>query len=144
MTKLVGCKAVFDPEDFKPVQEKITSKSVWKKSDQVEPLLTVTTVLSCVCPPVKKSCPTVTSLRVQRKSVLQLAVWAGCSYHLGQKVLRICTFLPTECLSPGFGTAMTPPLAPPWSKLFSQGQKWSTWPSTLFFLGGGEAGSIIL
>ena len=59
MTKLVGCKAVFDPEDFKPVQEKITSKSVWKKADQVEPLLTVTTVLSCVCPPVKKSCPTV-------------------------------------------------------------------------------------
>lgn len=25
MTKLIGCKAVFDPEDFKPIQEKITS-----------------------------------------------------------------------------------------------------------------------
>ena len=28
MTKLVGCEAVFDPEDFKPIQEKITSKSI--------------------------------------------------------------------------------------------------------------------
>ena len=46
---------MFDPEDFKPIQEKITSKSVWKKADQVESILILTTVLGCVCPPSKKS-----------------------------------------------------------------------------------------
>ena len=37
------------------------------------------------------------------------------SYNLGQKVLIICTFLPTERLFRGFVTAMAHPLAPPWS-----------------------------
>ena len=59
----------------------------------MEPLLTVTSVLSCVCAPFENAAQKLTSLRVQRKSVLQLAVWAGCSYHLGQKVLRIFHFL---------------------------------------------------
>ena len=35
-------------------------------------------------------------------------------YNLGQKVFKFCTFLATERLYRGFGTALTPPpLAPP-------------------------------
>ena len=52
---------------------------------------------------------------------------------LDRKCWEFCTFLPTECPSRGFGTAMTPPLAPPWSKLFSRNQKWCSRTSTLFF-----------
>ena len=44
---------------------------------------------------------------------------------------NFCTFLPTECPFRGFGTAMTPPLTPPWSKLFSRDQKLN-----IVFLGG--------
>ena len=36
MTKLPGCKAVFDPEDFRTVEEKISSKlcvSFWLSKD---------------------------------------------------------------------------------------------------------------
>ena len=52
---------------------------------------------------------------------------------LDRKCWEFCTFLPIECPSRGFGTAMTPPLAPPWSKLFSRNQKWCSRTSTLFF-----------
>ena len=36
---------------------------------------------------------------------------------------EFCTFLPTECLSHGFGTTVVPPLAPCWSKLLNRNQK---------------------
>ena len=51
---------------------------------------------------------------------------------LDRKCWKFCTFLPTEQLSPGFSAAMTPPLAPTWSKLFSQDQKWCSRTSRLF------------
>ena len=54
-------------------------------------------------------------------------------YNLGEKWWDFRTFLPAERLSRRFGTAMTPPLAPPWSKLFSRNQKWCSRTSTLFF-----------
>ena len=47
---------------------------------------------------------------------------------------EFCSFLPTERLAREFGAAMTPPLTPLWSMLFSQGQKLSNRTSTLFFL----------
>ena len=49
-----------------------------------------------------------------------------------------CTPSPTECLSRGFGTTMTPPLTPPWSMLFIGDQKWSSQTLTLFSCGKGE------
>ena len=49
-----------------------------------------------------------------------------------------CTPSPTECLSRGFGTTMTPPLTPPWSILFIGDQKWSRQTLTLFSCGKGE------
>ena len=57
-----------------------------------------------------------------------------------KKCSEFCTFLPTECLSHGFGTTVVPPLAPYWSKLLNRNQKWSSRTSTLLFLG--EGGSI--
>ena len=62
-------------------------------------------------------------------------------HNLGQKLLRILQLLrivPSGCLSGRFGTAMTSLLAPPLSLLFSQGQKLSSWTSTLFFGGRGK------
>ena len=41
-------------------------------------------------------------------------------HNLGQKLLRI---VPAGCFSGRFGTAMTSPLSPPLSVLFSHGQK---------------------
>ena len=75
-------------------------------------------------------------LRVKKERYLLTRERNDC--NLGQKVLRICTFLPTECLSCGFGTAMTPSLGPPWSKLFSRDQKWSSLTSRLFFFSAGS------
>ena len=46
-------------------------------------------------------------------------------FNRGQKVFEFCTFLPTDRLSRGFGTTKAPPLASPWSKLFSRDQKCS-------------------
>lgn len=46
---------------------------------------------------------------------------------------EFCTFLPTECLSHGFGTTVVPPLAPCWSKLLNRNQKWSSRTSKLLF-----------
>ena len=40
-----------------------------------------------------------------------------------KKCSEFCTFLPTECLSHGFGTTVVPPLAPYWSKLLNRNQK---------------------
>ena len=57
-----------------------------------------------------------------------------------KKCSEFCTFLPTECLSHGFGTTVVPPLAPYWSKLLNRNQKWSSRTSTLLFWG--EGGSI--
>ena len=56
-----------------------------------------------------------------------------------KSVPKFCTFLPTECSSWLFDTTMAPHLAPPWSMLSSQGQKWSSQTSTLFYgeVGGG-------
>ena len=62
-------------------------------------------------------------------------------HNLGQKLLRILQLfriVPSGCLSGRFGTAMTSLLAPPLSLLFSQGQKLSSWTSTLFFGGRGK------
>ena len=62
-------------------------------------------------------------------------------HNLGQKLLRILQLLrivPSGCLSGRFGTAMTSLLAPPLSLLFSQGQKLSSWTSTLFLEGRGK------
>ena len=62
-------------------------------------------------------------------------------HNLGQKLLRILQLLrivPLGCLSGRFGTAMTSLLAPPLSLLFSQGQKLSSWTSTLFLEGRGK------
>ena len=53
---------------------------------------------------------------------------------LDKKCSEFCTFLPTECLSHGFGTTVVPPLAPCWSKLLNRNQKWSSRTSTLLFL----------
>ena len=52
-----------------------------------------------------------------------------------KKCSEFCTFLPTECLSHGFGTTVVRPLAPCWSKLLNRNQKWSSRTSTLLFLG---------
>ena len=60
-------------------------------------------------------------------------------YNLEQKVLKFCTFLATERLYHGFGTTLTPPLAPPRSMLFSWGKKWSSQISTLFSFWGRES-----
>ena len=51
---------------------------------------------------------------------------------------EFCTLSPTESLSCGFGTAMSPPLIPPWLMLFTGGQKWSSHTLTLFSWGKGE------
>ena len=51
---------------------------------------------------------------------------------------EFCTLSPTECLSCGFGTAMSPALIPPWLMLFTGGQKWSSHTLTLFSWGKGE------
>ena len=51
---------------------------------------------------------------------------------------EFCTLSPTECRSCGFGTAMTPPLTPPWSMLFTGCQKWFSHTLTLFSWGKGK------
>ena len=81
-------------------------------------------------------------LRVKKERYLLTRERNDC--NLGQKVLRICTFLPTECLSCGFGTALTPSLGPPWSKLFSRDQKWSSLTSRLFFFFGWKWGVFVV
>ena len=57
---------------------------------------------------------------------------------------EFCTFLSPERISRYYGTAMAPPLAPPWSDLFIGHQKWSNRTLTVFFfyffLGGGWRG----
>ena len=73
-----------------------------------------------------------------QNSTFQMQSLFGSSYNLGQKVLRILYFLTHRTPINRIGTAMAPPLAPPWSKLSSQDQKWSSWNSTFFFGGGGE------
>ena len=73
-----------------------------------------------------------------QNSTFQMQSLFGSSYNLGQKVLRILYFLTHRTPIHRIGTAMAPPLAPPWSKLSSQDQKWSSWNSTFFFGGGGE------
>ena len=60
----------------------------------MEPLLTVTSVLSCVLAPFKNAAQQLTSLRVQRKSVLQLAIWAGWSYRLEKSVKNFALSYP--------------------------------------------------
>ena len=75
-----------------------------------------------------------------QNSTFQMQSLFGSSYNLGQKVLRILHFLTHRTPIHGFGTAMAPPLAPPWSKLSSQDQKWSSWNSTFFGRGGGGGG----
>ena len=47
---------------------------------------------------------------------------------LDRKCYELSTFLTAEHLYHGFGRAMPPPLTLEWSLLFSQGQKWSSWP----------------
>ena len=60
---------------------------------------------------------------------------------LDKKCWEFCTALPTERLSRGYGSAMTPPLASPWSKLFYRDQKWSNQTSTFL---GGEGGVFVV
>ena len=76
-----------------------------------------------------------------QNSTFQMQSLFGSSYNLGQKVLRILYFLTHRTPIHRIGTAMATPLAPPWSKLSSQDQKWSSWNST-FFLEGVGSGSI--
>ena len=57
-------------------------------------------------------------------------------YNLGQKVLRFCTFLPTERLSRGFGNAMALPLAPPMVKFVYSGSEKIQPGFNIVFLGG--------
>ena len=45
-------------------------------------------------------------------------VWLCATYKLGRKVLEFLHFLTHR-----FGTAIVPPLTPPWSKLNSRDQK---------------------
>ena len=83
----------------------------------------------------------VTRKKLRVKKERYLLIRERNDYNLGEKWWDFRTFLPTERLSRRFGTAMTPPLAPPWSKLFSRNQKWCSRTSTLFFFSAGR-GSI--
>ena len=51
------------------------------------------------------------------------AIYAHHTLQSWTKSIEICTFLPTERLFRGFGTAMAPPLPPPWSNLFIRDPK---------------------